>query len=77
MVTQLSNSQALEIQCRNKSLVDRKKALDIEKDRARRIAGLPAPQSHNIIMVSVRVKALVCHCNFVHIGSSFKERLDF
>lgn len=53
MVTQLSNSQALEIQCHNKSLVDRKKALDIEKDRARRIAGLPTPKSHNIIMVSV------------------------
>lgn len=48
---QLSNSQTLEAQSRNKSVVDRKKALDIEKNRARRIAAMPVPQSHDFIMV--------------------------
>ena len=50
---QLSNSQALEAQCRNKPFVDRQKALDIEKDRAKRIADLPAPQSYDIVMVYI------------------------
>ena len=50
---QLSNSQALEAQCHNKPFVDRQKALDIEKDRAKRIADLPAPQSYDIVMVYI------------------------
>ena len=52
-LVQLSTSQILEAQCRNKSLVDRKKALDVEKERARRIADMPSPQSYDIVMVCV------------------------
>ena len=51
LVIQLSNTQAMEAQCRNKSLVDRKKALDMEKERARKIANMPSPQSYDIVMV--------------------------
>ena len=53
MVIQLSNSQAMEAQCRNKPLVDRKKALDMEKERARKVADMPSPQSYDIVMVCV------------------------
>lgn len=53
MLIQLSDTQALEAQCRNKPLVDRKKALDMEKERAKKVAGMPSPQSYDIVMVCV------------------------
>ena len=43
----------MEAQCRNKPLVDRKKALDMEKERARKVADMPSPQSYDIVMVCV------------------------
>ncbi|XP_065888628.1 centrosomal protein of 295 kDa-like [Dysidea avara] len=47
---ELNINQAMETQVRNKPIIDRKKAIEVERSRAQKIAALPTPQPYDLVM---------------------------
>jgi len=68
---QLSIDQAIEAQARSKSIMDRKKAMEMERSRAQRIAALPTPQPYDLVLVHNTllcvVRYVVLYRIFIHI----------